>query len=66
MGCGKGQACIDVARQSGAAVTGLDLSTSNIQRAKEFLADCRCFPEFRGEPLSHLPSEIHRKIHRKP
>ena len=35
MGCGKGQACVDVARKCGAEVTGLDLSTSNIKRARE-------------------------------
>ena len=40
MGCGKGQACVDVARRSGAEVTGLDLSTSNIQRARECLGCC--------------------------
>ena len=37
MGCGKGQACVDVARKCGAEVTGLDLSTSNIKRARECL-----------------------------
>ena len=37
MGCGKGQACVDVARKRGAEVTGLDLSTSNIKRARECL-----------------------------
>ena len=53
MGCGKGQACVDVARQSGAAVTGVDLSTSNIQRAKEFLAMSMWgFPKLRGYPKS--------------
>ena len=52
MGCGKGQACVDVARQSGAAVTGLDLSTSNIQRAKEFLAVWSFSDSHGGTPMA--------------
>lgn len=59
MGCGKGQACVDVARQSGAAVTGVDLSTSNIQRAKELQhehQDLRL--NFLEGSITTLPKEI--------
>merc|ERR1711904_760571 len=35
LGCGKGQACRVIAEATGAAVTGVDLGTTNIQRANE-------------------------------
>merc|ERR1719414_386498 len=35
LGCGKGQAALVIAKHTGAAVTGVDLSTTNIVRANE-------------------------------
>merc|ERR1719235_1787156 len=35
LGCGKGQACRVIAERTGAEVTGIDLGTTNIERANE-------------------------------
>jgi len=35
LGCGKGLACLEIAEQTGAACTGVDLSSTNIERADE-------------------------------
>merc|ERR1719473_277745 len=59
LGCGKGQACRVIAERTGATVTGVDLGTTNIQRACE-VASSR--PDLRMKffegSFTDLPSEV--------
>merc|ERR1719456_1694322 len=59
LGCGKGQACRVIAEYTGAAVTGVDLGTTNIQRANEVAAsrtDLRM--KFFEGSFTDLPKEV--------
>jgi len=59
LGCGKGQACRVIAERTGAAVTGIDLGTTNIQRANEVAAsrpDLRM--KFFEGSFTDLPKEV--------
>merc|ERR1719399_1746658 len=59
LGCGKGQACRVIAEYTGAAVTGVDLGTTNIQRACEVAAsrpDLRM--KFFEGSFTDLPSKV--------
>merc|ERR1719387_1349874 len=59
LGCGKGQACRFIAEQTGAAVTGVDLGTTNIKRANEvaaFRPDLRM--KFFEGSFTDIPSEV--------
>merc|ERR1719421_931068 len=59
LGCGKGQACRVIAERTGAAVTGIDLGTTNIQRANEVAAsrpDLRM--KFFEGSFTDIPSEV--------
>merc|ERR1719456_919724 len=59
LGCGKGQACRVIAERTGAAVTGVDLGTTNIQRANEVAAsrpDLRM--KFFEGSFTDLPKEV--------
>merc|ERR1719377_49650 len=59
LGCGKGQACRVIAERTGAAVTGIDLGTTNIKRAKEVAAsrkDLRM--KFFEGSFTDLPSKV--------
>merc|ERR1719359_1750679 len=59
LGCGKGQACRVIAERTGAAVTGVDLGTTNIQRANEVAAsrpDLRM--KFFEGSFTDLPSQV--------
>merc|ERR1719456_208597 len=59
LGCGKGQACRVIAEYTGAAVTGVDLGTTNIQRANEVAAsrtDLRM--KFHEGSFTDLPKEV--------
>lgn len=59
MGCGKGQACVDVARTAGCSVVGVDLSGTNIARANELKSlnpDLRL--DFLEGSITDLPSKL--------
>jgi cyclopropane fatty-acyl-phospholipid synthase-like methyltransferase len=59
LGCGKGQACRVIAERTGAAVTGVDLGTTNIKRANEVAAsrpDLRM--KFFEGSFTDIPSEV--------
>merc|ERR1719327_660378 len=59
LGCGKGQACRVIAELTGAAVTGVDLGTVNIQRANEVAKsrkDLRM--KFFEGSFTDIPSEV--------
>merc|ERR1719387_1230741 len=59
LGCGKGQACRFIAERTGATVTGVDLGTTNIQRANEVAAsrpDLRM--KFFEGSFTDIPSEV--------
>merc|ERR1719399_2513379 len=59
LGCGKGQACRVIAERTGARVTGVDLGTTNIQRANEVAAsrpDLRM--KFFEGSFTDIPSEV--------
>merc|ERR1719450_1311036 len=59
LGCGKGQACRFIAEYTGARVTGLDLGTTNIERACKVAAsrpDLRM--KFFEGSFTDLPSEV--------
>merc|ERR1719456_1175233 len=59
LGCGKGQACRVIAEYTGAMVTGVDLGTTNIQRANEVAAsrpDLRM--KFFEGSFTDLPKEV--------
>merc|ERR1719450_1138471 len=59
LGCGKGQACRFIAEHTGATVTGVDLGTTNIERACKVAAsrpDLRM--KFFEGSFTELPSEV--------
>merc|ERR1719197_1115380 len=59
LGCGKGQACRFIAERTGAAVTGVDLGSTNIKRANEVAAsrpDLRM--KFVEGSFTDIPSEV--------
>jgi cyclopropane fatty-acyl-phospholipid synthase-like methyltransferase len=59
LGCGKGQACRFIAERTGATVTGVDLGSTNIQRANEVAtsrSDLRM--KFFEGSFTDIPSEV--------
>ena len=60
LGCGKGAACAQIAELTGAAATGLDLSSKNIERAKALAASRpKLELEFVEGSFTNLPSSLH-------
>jgi len=62
LGCGKGHGPVQIAKQTGATVVGLDLGTENIKRANEFAAQ---HPELKltysEGSFTAIPKEIRKK-----
>merc|ERR1719163_2100079 len=62
LGCGKGQACRFIAERTGATVTGVDLGTTNIQRANQVaVSRPDLFMKFFEGSFTGLPSEVTSK-----
>jgi cyclopropane fatty-acyl-phospholipid synthase-like methyltransferase len=59
LGCGKGQSARVIAQHTGAAVTGIDLSTTNIERANEVAANLPMLKlKFYEGSFTDLPAEV--------
>ena len=59
MGCGKGMACLDVARSSGVHCAGVDLSSTNIKRANELKAQhANLKLDFYEGSITDLPEKL--------
>jgi len=59
LGCGKGQAARVIAEHTGAAVTGIDLSTGNIERANEVAGSLPHLKlKFYEGSFTELPAEV--------